>query len=632
MPQYGEELSLFLLVLFSAFSLGDLIGQKLLRLPFFNGLQGFLISLALGFEGLSLIALLLGSLRLLYKGALLGILIALTLSGLIRIRKAKPRIQLKNLNISLWEGLILILFWLIALINLLSALSPVIFYDALVYHLNIPAEYLKAHRIFPMPYNMHSNLPQGMGMIYIYGLLIKNGVTAKLINSSFALIIALTIYLIARQWLSRQAALIAMLLFYSIPQIFLLSTLVNVDLGAAFYALLALYSILGYFKELNKRWLLLAGLLMGASMGFRYQSAIIAGMLLLSFIMLGIKRAYFSQFGEKYSLRLKDMIETIKGVLIFCLGLLLIFSPWMIKNFLYTGNPFFPLFYSIFGGRGWSLEQSRYFYGNISGRIGTGFTLQSWLSIFWQALSRQEELGWHRFIFLAALALIPLAIMRRHPAILAGLLGLCYLAIWCFLSRNVANILRYNIFSLSLLSLFFVSFIWQWMSKRVKLLSILFIIFIGFEAFFGVVFCQRLTQSLSFVLTKVSRQHYLKSFLTSYPLIDEMNRRLSSEDKVLFIGETRGFYLEKKCIVPSANDGQWIAEIFQGAKNVEEISQRMRNLGITHLLVNMEELDRLKPLFGYLDWQTEEERRRFYSYLRSRKLIGQYKYIYLLSI
>jgi len=394
---------------------------------------------------------------------------------------------------------------------------------------------------------------------------------------------------------------------------------------------MAFYCLLGSAKQSDKKWLLLAGIFCGISMSFRYQSAIIAGMLLLSFIVLKIKKSFSSQISGHSRYDREKIIECIKGSIIFCLAFLITFSPWMIKNILYTGNPLFPLFYSVFGGRGWSLEQTSYFYNNISGRIGTGITLQSWLRILWQVLTREGELGWHRFIFLPALALLPLAIKRRHPATIAGLLGLSYIALWSFLSRNVANILRYNIFSLALISVFFISVIWQWISRKEKLAEFLFILFICFEALLGIFFCQQLTQSYKAVFTKVSRQQYLKRFLPYYPLVDEMNRRLSSEDKVLFIGETQGFYLQKKCIVPSANDGQWIAQIFEGAKNVEEVSQRMKALGITHLLVNQQELERLKPLFGYLDWKRERERDLFHKYIRSRRLIGRYRYIYLLS-
>lgn len=631
LSQYALEILLFLLVSFAAFSLGHWIGQKFLPKPFFSGWQGLLLSLALGFEGLSLISLLLGSLKILYEQALLGILAAFALFGAIRMKKPERRISLNNINLSFDEGLMLILVWAIVLINMLSALSPVVFYDAMVYHLNIPMEYLKSHRIFHVPYNMHSNLPQGMGMIYIYTLLMKSGVAAKLLNSFFGLLTAITLYLIARQWLSRRAAFITMLLFYSMPQIFLLSTLVNVDLPAAFYVLLALYCLLRSAKQSDKKWLLLAGIFCGVSMSFRYQNAIIAGMLLSSFIFLKKRSLPSSETARQSFFSRRNIIEFLKMGAIFCLAFLIIFSPWMIKNILYTGNPLFPLFYSIFGGRGWSLEQTRYFYNNISGRIGAGITLRSWLSILWQVLTREGELGWHRFIFLAALALIPLAIKRRHPATIAGLLGLFYLALWPLLSRNVANILRYNIFSFALLSLFFISMIWQWISRKEKLTALAFMLFIGIETFFGIFFCQQLTQSFMPVFTKVSRQQYLKSFLPYYPLVDEMNRRLSTEDRVLFIGETRGFYLKKKCIVPSANDGQWTSQIFEGAKNVEEVSQRMKDLGITHLLVNQQELERLKPLFGYLDWKREEERDLFYKYIKSRRLIGRYRYIYLLS-
>jgi hypothetical protein len=629
-PYYSLEVSLFFLAVFSAYSLGNFISQKLVPNPFYNKLQSLIVSLALGFTGLSLISLLLGTLKLLHEEILWGILIALSTFGLIKILKQRKSAPFNKIMLSLDEKAILMLFWAIILVNMLSALSPVIFYDALVYHLNIPMEYLKAHRIFHMPYNMHSNLPQGMGMIYIYTLLLKSGVAAKLLNFFFGLLIALTIYSMARLWLNRRAALIAMLLFYSIPQIFLLSSLVNVDLSAAFYMLLGFYFLIGFSHKLKKKLLLLSGIFCGTAMSFRYQSALIAGMLFLLIFFIKKKDNRSAKQGKKSSCSRKKIRELLSGAFIFCLALIIIFSPWMIKNIIYTGNPLFPLFYSIFGGRGWSQEQATYFYNNISGRIGAGLTLQSWLDILWQALNRGDELGFHHYLFLAALALIPVALIRRHPSATAGLLGLLYFALWCAFSRNVANILRYNVFSFALLSLFFISFIWQWFKKMEKLAVLSFILLIIIEALLGILFCQQLTKSFIPVFTNVSRVQYVTNFFPAYALINDMNNKLSSEDKVLFIGETRGFYLHKKCIVSSANDGQWTAKIFYGAKNAEEVHKRMRALGITHLLVNQQELERLRPLFGYLKWKTKKDKELFETYLTSRKPIARYKYIYLL--
>ncbi len=628
--QFSFEISLFLLIIFSSYTLGNLISQKFVPNLFYNKLQNIIVSLALGFTALSLISLLLGSLQLLYEGILIGILTVLSALGVIKIIKQRKNVSFNKIMLTVDEKALIILFWVIVLMNMLSALSPVIFYDALVYHLNIPMEYLKAHQILHMPYNMHSNLPQGMGMIYVYALLLKNGIVAKLLNFFFGLLIALTIYSIARLWLNRRAALIAMLLFYSMPQIFLLSSLVNVDLQAAFYGLLGFHCLIVFNYELKKRLLLLSGIFCGAAMSFRYQSAIIAAMLLI-FILFSRKKENDSLNNtKKSSYSRKKIKELLAGSFIFCMALIIIFSPWMIKNIIFTGNPLFPLFYSLFGGRGWSLEQTNYFYNNISGRIGEGLTLQSWLDILWQALNRGDELGFHRYLFLAAIALIPFALKKRHPTAIAGLLGLIYLALWCALSRNVANILRYNVFSFALLSLFFIAFIWQWFKKRQKIAVLLFILFIIIETLLGVLFCQQLTKSFIPVFTNVSRMQYITNFFPAYPFINEINNKFSTEDRVLFIGETRGFYLQKKCIVPSANDGQWTAQIFRGAKNVEEVHQRMRALGITHLLINPQELERLRPLFGYLNFKNKEEKELFDRYIKTRKPIARYKYIYLL--
>ena len=42
--------------------------------------------------------------------------------------------------------------------------------------------------------------------------------------------------------------------------------------------------------------------------------------------------------------------------LVFTAGVLLTIGPWLLKNLAETGNPVYPLLYSVFGGRDWDAE------------------------------------------------------------------------------------------------------------------------------------------------------------------------------------------------------------------------------------------------------------------------------------
>ncbi|MBC7809355.1 MAG: hypothetical protein H7145_24740, partial [Akkermansiaceae bacterium] len=61
----------------------------------------------------------------------------------------------------------------------------------------------------------------------------------------------------------------------------------------------------------------------------------------------------------------------VKRVLLWGAVSLLLASPWLLRSYLYTGNPVYPYFYNIFGGRFWSVENAAQ-YSNDQANLGLG--------------------------------------------------------------------------------------------------------------------------------------------------------------------------------------------------------------------------------------------------------------------
>jgi hypothetical protein len=59
------------------------------------------------------------------------------------------------------------------------------------------------------------------------------------------------------------------------------------------------------------------------------------------------------------TLRKQSGKESLKRAALFALPALLIYLPWLIKNSIYTGNPFYPALYDIFRGQNMTSEQYR---------------------------------------------------------------------------------------------------------------------------------------------------------------------------------------------------------------------------------------------------------------------------------
>jgi hypothetical protein len=236
-----------------------------------------------------------------------------------------------------WMWLLVVLFLTIAL--LAASIPPGILwspegngYDVLEYHLGAPREYFDAGRITYLPHNIYSNFPFNVEMLYLLCMVIRGGATAAAGTASM-LNVLLGVLAIAAVWLagmeySRKAALFAAISAATCPFMSYLSGIAYVENGMLFFSALALAAVLrGGRADRPWRWIILAALFTGLACGSKYTALYsIAAPLALS---LGAIPRHRSS-GHKY-------------MAVFVLLTALTLSPWLIKNAIYTGSPFFPL-------------------------------------------------------------------------------------------------------------------------------------------------------------------------------------------------------------------------------------------------------------------------------------------------
>jgi len=612
LPLYLSEFGLFLLILFATYLVGgEFLSRFFPELSFSAG-ELLLSAIGLGLLFFSFLGFLLGIFGLLFRPVLILLLVASVLYVLIKER-GKVLVPFSQPLLPEKENLFFALVFLLMVIaNLISAFSPVIFYDALVYHLGLPKEYLDAHRIFYLPYNMHGSLPQGGEMIYLFALILKSGVVGKLLNAFFGFFSALLLYFIGRKITSSdRGGFFPALLFYSLPQIFLLSTLVNVDLLSCFVLLLSLYFILRFLAG-DKKALFLSALFSGFALSLKYQNVI--GVITLVFFIFLLKR--------------EKSFRRWRAVMLFLGISALILSPWLVKNLILTGNPVYPFFYSLFGGKDWGKEEAYFFYQSLSGRIGGSFKFLPFLATFFALLSRWAQIGFHRFIIPIAVLLPFFLIKRERNLAIFGIFGVVELLFFSLLSGNVANLLRYALFAYALLFLSFGSFFARFRLKR--LATVVLIIFATIDTGWGIAFRETLTSSYRVVFTSLPRRVYITQFVPSYPLMVKAGE-LARSGKILFIGETRAFYAPKGAIVPSANNGRYIVKLIEGGKGIPEIEKRLRSKGIRFILLDVPELARLRRVLGYLRFSSPNDEKLFLDYIRTRKAIARFRDIYLLE-
>lgn len=227
----------------------------------------------------------------------------------------------------------------IAWIILLASVPPVS-RDALTHHLAVPKLWVEAGGIHARPDIVFSYYPQLLDILYTLPIALGHDIAAKYLHFAFALLTALLIFLFVKRRIGPAWAALGGLMFLTLPLIMKLSVTVYVDLGLVFFTTAALFSIAIWLEDSGKtRWLVLAGVCSGLALGTKYNA-------LVSFLVLGLLLPFFYLFRRKD--QHAQQLNAVKFAVIFGAISMLVFSPWLIRNYSLTGNPLFPLAQGVF--------------------------------------------------------------------------------------------------------------------------------------------------------------------------------------------------------------------------------------------------------------------------------------------
>lgn len=235
--------------------------------------------------------------------------------------------------------LILAIIGLVICVVILASVPPTS-RDALTHHLFVPKLYIEHGGIYEIPSIPFSYYPMNLDLLYIIPLYFGSDIIPKYIHFFFALFTTWLIFNYLRTRLNQIYALLGSLFFLTIPIIVKLSITVYVDLGLMFFTTA---SLLFLFRWLNSdyklHYLLFSGFCCGLAAGVKYNGLINIFLLTLFIPILFIR-------SQKKLIGLNS--RGISYSLLFLLATLVTFSPWLVRNYLWTANPIYPLHDSIF--------------------------------------------------------------------------------------------------------------------------------------------------------------------------------------------------------------------------------------------------------------------------------------------
>jgi 4-amino-4-deoxy-L-arabinose transferase-like glycosyltransferase len=245
-----------------------------------------------------------------------------------------------ELNQSKTRWLIAVLIAVTILGILVLACVPPVSRDALIHHLAVPKLYLEQGGIHEIPDCVFSYYPMNLDLLYMIPLSLGNDILPKYIHFTFALLTALLLFFYIKKEINTLYGLLGVLLFISTPVIIKLSITVYVDLGLIFFSTAALLAFIEWKKSGFRLWyLILAAVFCGLALGTKYN-----GLITFFLLTLFIPFAYSVEKQNSGSYRSK----AVKYGIVFAFVAILVFLPWLVRNYIWTDNPVYPLFNGIF--------------------------------------------------------------------------------------------------------------------------------------------------------------------------------------------------------------------------------------------------------------------------------------------
>jgi len=408
--------------------------------------------------------------------------------------------------------------------------------------------------------------------------------------------------------------LVAAALLALMPCVILLSSGGYVDIGLTLFCFMALYAVCVWNENPTPDWLVIGGLFAGWAVGTKYTGA-------LPMALTGLFVAVRLWRREKQRAWI--------GLLMFGGSALLVFSPWLIKNTLFVGNPVFPFLYR-FGIKmlnPWVNDAAAGYFAGIT----EYYSRPIWAlpAVLWE--TAVNGIGFGRgvdvlgdFGWLPLIALLPglwLCRQRSYYAKLLLIFSLAFFGFWA-LTRPVLRFLL----PVAPLWALLAGYAWvhgvrpqaaavRWVSRGFLgafLLSGLFLFF----------YTASVLSPFGVALGLEGREVYLTRMLNYYAAAEFVNTQTPENSRVYVLGDQRGYYYKRDVMISPVFSKNLMTEWANTAPDARTLFRQLKEEGITHILVNRPEFERLKE--GYPSLRFNEHGQTNWDQMQSKLLSPLY--------
>ena len=545
----------------------------------------------------------------------------------------KTNMNSTPIDFYLKSSLILFIFALVIAVGILGWVPPVS-RDALTHHLAVPKLYLQHGGVYEIPSIKFSYYPMNLDFLYMIPLYFGNDIAPKFIHFLFALLTAGILYGYLKNRIGKLWGLCGAALFLSLPIVVKLSITVYVDLGLVFFSTAALIYL---FKWIDNRFkgifLVLSGIFCGLALGTKYN-----GLIVLFLLTAFVPFIYISQTkktvarGEGAAKRRSANLQ-LKALgfgALFCLIALLVFSPWMVRNYIWQSNPVYPLYNSRFNPA-----------ANVKAVEAQDLSKQT-LSVEQIQKNRQSATGSGTFSFRKAtyqeqwwqIMLLPIRIFFQgqddDPKYFDGKLNpfLFFLPLVAFWpSKRESESLKVEKRILMAFASLFILYAFSKTAIRIRYIApaippLVILAVFGLKriiidmgrsrqstraanlwtgggllaailmlALNGAYIYQQFhyVQPFGYISGQISREDYIARYRSEYPVMQYANRNLQPDAKILalFLGN-RLYYSDREMV----SDNSLFQKLVQPSESADMLARKMNQMGFSHLMVRFDLFNR----------------------------------------
>jgi hypothetical protein len=315
------------------FALCAAVGLYLLALFRFTldeALEALLFSVAIGCGALAVSILVIGFLFVLHGIALAGLAALWLLVARKEIFHLRDLVRQAAADFNAQSSRFgHVVFAIVGAFVVSQALLPPRDWDALMYHLRVPAQFLEKGGFFVPEDNSHVAFVQLVHMLYLPLLEVGSLAGPALLNAVFALLLGLAVFTFARRFFGEPTASLSLTVLWAGSMLLLVAITPRVDVTLAYFLLLGQFAL--FLAWENWRFYYLAAVLLGLAFGVKYNALLYLAVLTPLIVYGAFCKA-------------RSIGATIRHLV--CFGFIFIGTalPWLLKNWLLLGAPLYPFF------------------------------------------------------------------------------------------------------------------------------------------------------------------------------------------------------------------------------------------------------------------------------------------------